>query len=89
MNKQNFIKSENDKEYFTKRLNIICGQINGLNGMIKDNRSYEEVLIQLAALTNSLKTVGRNILANYMQNNLNVKDQKEIDNLIELFDKLV
>ena len=89
MNKKQSITKVEDKEYFEKRLNIISGQIHGLAEMINNNRSYEEVLIQLSALTNSLKTVGRSILENYMNNNLDVKNQKEIKEVINLFNKLV
>ena len=88
-NKKSFIASEKDKKYFIRRLNIIGGQIQGVNKMIEEERSYEEVLIQLAALTSSLKTTGRNILENYMANNIKTSNKKEIDEAINLFNKLV
>ena len=87
MSKVNKIKLESDKQYFIKRLNIIEGQIRGLKGMIENNREYEEILIQLGALTNSLRGVGTSIVENYMQYNLdNKEDAKEIK---KLYDKLV
>lgn len=58
MKKNNYVKNEEEKKYFVKRLNVIGGQIKGLSEMIDNERSYEEVLIQLGALTNSLRTVG-------------------------------
>ena len=82
-------KTKKDKKYFIRRLNIIGGQIQGVNKMIEEERSYEEVLIQLAALTSSLKTTGRNILENYMANNIKTSNKKEIDEAINLFNKLV
>ena len=88
-NKKSFIANEKDKKYFIRRLNIIGGQINGVTKMIDEERSYEEVLIQLAALTSSLKTTGRNILENYMTNNIKSANKKEIDEAISLFNKLV
>ena len=88
-NKKSFIASEKDKKYFIRRLNIIGGQIQGVNKMIEEERSYEEVLIQLGALTNSLRGVGQNILENYMKNNLDKKNKKEIDETINLMNKLV
>ena len=88
-NKKSFIASEKDKKYFIRRLNIIGGQIQGVNKMIEEERSYEEVLIQLAALTSSIKTTGRNILENYMANNIKTSNKKEIDEAINLFNKLV
>lgn len=83
------ITNEVDKKYFIKRLNIIGGQIKGLTGMIEGERSYEEVLIQLGALTNSLRGVGINILEDYMKNNLTKDNQKEIEEIMNLYDKLV
>ena len=83
------ITNEVDKKYFIKRLNIIGGQIKGLTGMIEGERSYEEVLIQLRALTNSLRGVGINILEDYMKNNLTKDNQKEIEEIMNLYDKLV
>ncbi len=83
------ITNEVDKKYFIKRLNIIGGQIKGLTGMIEGERSYEEILIQLGALTNSLRGVGINILEDYMKNNLTKDNQKEIEEIMNLYDKLV
>ena len=88
-NQKSYIASEKDKKYFIRRLNIIKGQIDGVNKMINDERSYEEILIQLAALTSSLKTTGRNILENYMTNNIKTSNKKEIEEAINLFNKLV
>ncbi len=83
------ITNEVDKKYFIKRLNIIGGQIRGLTGMIEVERSYEEILIQLGALTNSLRGVGINILEDYMKNNLTKDNQKEIEEIMNLYNKLV
>ena len=87
MSKVNKIKLESDKQYFIKRLNIIEGQIRGLKGMIENNREYEEILIQLGALTNSLRGVGTSIVENYMQYNLDNKEDAE--EIKKLYDKLV
>lgn len=87
--RNNSIKKEEDKKYFIKRLNIIGGQVKGLAGMIEDERKYEDVLIQLAAITNSLRTVGRGVLENYMDNNLDANNKKEIKEVINLLNKLV
>lgn len=79
----------NKKVYFTRRLNIIEGQIRGLVGMIDSDRSYEEILIQLGALTNSLKNVGQRILEEYMKSNFKDENKKEIEEVINLLKKLV
>ena len=89
MAKNNDLMSTENKLYFTKRLNIIEGQIRGLVGMIDNDRSYEEVLIQLGALTNSLKNVGQNILEEYMKSHFKSVNKKEIEEVINLLTKLV
>ena len=89
MVKNKDLMSTENKLYFTKRLNIIEGQIRGLTGMIDSNRSYEEILIQLGALTNSLKSVGQNILAEYMKSHFKDENKKEIEEVINLLTKLV
>ena len=89
MEKNKSIMNDVKKDYLVKRLNVIEGQVRGVSSMIENNRSYEDVLIQLGALTNSLKSVGRNILENYMYENLDKKHEKEIEEIINLFNKLV
>jgi len=89
MKENKFIESEQDKKYFVKRLNVVGGQINGVARMIEEERNYEEILIQISALTNSLKTIGRGVLENYMQNHLDASNKKEIEETINLFNKLV
>ena len=86
MEKRNYIK-DGDKTQFIKRLNIVEGQVRGLSGMIESGSSYEEVLIQLGALTNSLRGVGTSIVENYMQYNLDNKEDAE--EIKKLYDKLV
>ncbi len=88
MKKETNITIAKEQEYYTKRLNIIEGQIRGLRQMIMDERTYDEVITQLGALTNSLRTLGRKILESYMENNLN-GNEKEIKEIIDLFNKLV
>ena len=85
----NAIEKDTDKKYFIKRLNIIKGQISGVSKMIDEGRSYEEVLIQLGALTNSLRGLGKNVLENYMQNNIDKKNKKEVEEILNLINKLV
>ena len=41
----------------------IGGQVNGINRMINDDKDCEAVMIQVMAAVNSLKSVGRTVLA--------------------------
>lgn len=56
-----------EKDRFIKRLNKIEGQVRGINKMIQVDRHCDDVLIQIAAVTNSLKTLGQEILKNHMK----------------------
>ena len=72
------------KQYLIRRLHIIEGQ--GVAKMVEDERTYEEVIMQMSALTNSLKSLSKTVLENYMKNNLN--DNNKVDEFISLFNKL-
>ena len=52
---------ENKYDY-QKRLNIIEGQIKGVGQMIEKNRSCDDILIQISAISSSLKGLGDKIL---------------------------
>lgn len=45
------------------RLRRIAGQVSGIERMLGENRSCEDVLIQLAAVQGALRAVGQQILA--------------------------
>ena len=50
-----------------KRLNRAIGQLNGVKGMIDDNRYCGDVLIQLAAAESAIHKVSEMILRNHME----------------------
>ena len=60
-------RTEEDKKNLTKRLNVIEGQVRGINQMIADDRYCDDVLIQIIAACNSLKTLGNNILESHLK----------------------
>ncbi len=84
--KNNNITILNEQQYLIRRLHIIEGQIRGVAKMVEDERTYEEVIMQMSALTNSLKSLSKTVLENYMKNNLN--DNNKVDEFISLFNKL-
>lgn len=61
-------RTEEEKKKLTKRLNIIEGQIRGINQMIVDDRYCNDVLIQIAAVNSALKSLGNSILENHLKN---------------------
>lgn len=60
-------RTEEQKKELTKRLNIIEGQIRGINQMIADDRYCNDVLIQIVAASNALKSLGNNILQSHLK----------------------
>jgi len=54
------LEEKRDLEVMLKR---IAGQINGISKMINDDKSCDSVMTQVMAAMNSLKSVGRSVLA--------------------------
>lgn len=75
-----------NKKIYIRRINIIAGQINGVKNMIEEERTCNDILVQLAALDRSLKSLGNEILKGYLSTTF-VKEIKR-DNL-EILDSVV
>lgn len=60
-------RSEEVKKDLTKRLNIIEGQIRGINQMIANDRYCGDVLIQIAAVNKALQSLGNQILESHLK----------------------
>ncbi len=69
-------RTEEEKDRLIKRLNIIEGQIRGISQMISDDRYCDDVLIQISAVNNALKSLGNNILEMHL-NSCVVRDIKQ------------
>ena len=85
-------RSEEEKTYFKKRLRIIEGQVRGLMTMIDEDRYCDEVLIQISAIDNALKSLGTKMLKNHLSTCV-VDDIKKdhlevIDEVMDLIKKL-
>ena len=59
-------RSEEEKKRIICRLNRISGQINGIGKMIENDAYCNDVLIQLAAVKNSVKSLSTCILENHL-----------------------
>ena len=55
----------------TRQLNRIAGQIEGIKKMIEENRSCEEILIQLRSVRSAVKSVEAYILETYLSHQIN------------------
>ncbi len=85
-------RTEEEKKKIKNRLHIIEGQVRGINQMIDDDRYCDDILIQISAITSSLKSLGNKILKEHLSTCV-VKDIKDdklevIDEIMNLFRRL-
>lgn len=84
--------SEQQKKYFSSRLNVIEGQIRGIKQMINEDRKCDDILVQLSAVNHSLKSVGKKLIKNHLDTCVirDIKEDKEnvMDDIIDLFSKI-
>lgn len=84
--------SSEQKKYFSSRLNVIEGQIRGIKQMIEENRKCDDILVQLSAVNNSLKSVGTKLIKHHLDTCVvrAIKEDKEdvMDNVIDLFARI-
>ena len=59
-------RSQEEKKLLNNRLNRIEGQIKGIKKMIEKDAYCNDVLIQLSAVENSVKSISNHILENHL-----------------------
>ena len=64
---KNTPRNEKEQKQLQNRINRIIGQLNGIKGMIDDNRYCGDILIQIGAVENALQSLGYIILQDHMQ----------------------
>jgi DNA-binding FrmR family transcriptional regulator len=94
--KKNSISSKprtvEEKQDLSRRLKIIAGQINGLQQMVEDDRSCNDILLQVASVSSALRSFGNELLKSHMKSCM-VEDIMNgkievIDEVIDLFGKI-
>ena len=60
-------RTDEEKNYLIKRLNIIEGQIKGIKQMIDSDRYCDDVLTQLLAVNKSIESLENNILESHLK----------------------
>ena len=82
-------RSTDEKKRITHRLNRINGQINGITKMVENDAYCNDILIQLSAVKNSVKSLSSHILENHLYTcvtkDLENGELDTIDELISLF----
>lgn len=85
-------RNEEEKQKLIRRLNIIAGQVNGLQQMVTDDRYCADILMQISSTTNALKSLGNEILKNHMKSCMVEDIQKGnlevIEKILDLVNKL-
>lgn len=85
------IRGDDEKKIINNRINRIEGQLRGVKKMIETDTYCNDVLIQLSAIENSVRSLSNHILENHLYNCI-TKDLEDgnleiIDEIISLFKK--
>ncbi len=90
--KRTKVRTNEEKRKIKTRLKIIEGQVRGISGMIDDDRYCDDVLVQISAVQNSLKSLGNQILKSHLSTCVveDIKNDKLeiIDEIMDLIRKL-
>ena len=91
MDKKKTHRSEDEKKIITNRINRIEGQLHGVKKMVQEDIYCKDVLVQLSAIENSVKSLSNHILENHLYScvtrDLENGKLEIIDELISLFKK--
>ncbi len=89
--KKKTCRNDDEKKILKNRLNRIEGQIKGVKKMIDEDSYCNDVLIQLSAIENSVKSLSNYMLEKHLYrcviNDLENGNFEIIDELISLFKK--
>lgn len=82
-------RSEKEKQLINNRLNRIEGQVRGIKKMIEGDAYCNDVLIQLSAIENSIRSLSNHMLENHLYSCV-TRDLEEgkietLDEVISLF----
>ena len=82
-------RNDDEKKLIIGRLNRISGQVNGIAKMVENDAYCNDVLVQLSAVKNSVKSLSSYILENHLYTcvtrDLENGELDTIDELISLF----
>lgn len=87
------VREKNEKDMLIDRLNRINGQVNGIKQMIEDSRYCDDILIQISAVSSSLRSLGLVVLENHMKTCLKDEIKKgndeEIDEVLKICERFL
>ena len=89
--KRKTYRDNEEKKIICNRINRIEGQLRGINKMIEKDAYCNDVLVQLSAVENSVKSLSNHILEKHLYtcvaNDIEKGNVEVIDELISLFKK--
>lgn len=85
-------RTEEEKKHLKTRLKTVEGQIRGVSRMVEEDKYCNDILIQLLAITNSIKSISNDILKGHLSTCVvdDIKNDKLeiIDEVMELIGRL-
>lgn len=84
--KKKTVRSSDEKKIIINRINRISGQLTAINKMVQNDEYCNDILTQLYAIENSVKSLSNHILEKHIYSC--VADELEKGNL-EIIDELV
>ena len=82
---------DDEKKAIINRISRIIGQLKGIQKMIDDDRTCQEILIQLSSVQNGTKNLSNYILESYLYDSIfddiDSGNLKHIDEIVSLFRK--
>ena len=84
-------RSDSEKKIIINRINRISGQLSAINRMVQNDEYCNDILIQLSAIENSVKSLSNYILEKHIYScvseDLEKGNLEIIDELVNLFKK--
>ncbi len=84
-------RGEDERKILNNRINRIEGQLHGIKKMIQEDKECNDILVQLSAVQNSVKSLSNLILENHLYtcvaNDVEEGNLEIVDELISLFKK--
>lgn len=84
-------RGEEEKKIIYNRINRIEGQLKGIKRMVQEEAYCNDILVQLSAVENSIKSLANHVLENHLYRcvarDLEKGNLEVIDELIGLFKK--
>lgn len=77
------------REANLNRLRRIEGQVRGLQRMIEEDRYCADILVQVSAVNEALRNVGRELLRNHLKNCATVAIKSSPERAEAMYDELV